>query len=85
MQGDPTNAADLERLLAGQDAVLSTLGARTNKRTSLRADVARNLVTGMEKNRVRRLVWLDAAGVGSSKEFVQRSSSFLGRIACRSF
>lgn len=60
--------------------VLSTLGARTNKKTTLRADVARNLVTGMKKHGVRKLVWLDAAGVGSSKEFVQRSSFFFGRI-----
>lgn len=60
--------------------MLSTLGARTNKKTTLRADVARNLVTGMKKHGVRKLVWLDAAGVGSSKEFVQRSSFFFGRI-----
>jgi putative NADH-flavin reductase len=80
VQGDPTSAADLEKVLAGQDAVLSTLGARTNKRTTLRADVARNLTTGMKKHGVRKLVWLDAAGVGSSREFVQRSSFFFGRI-----
>jgi putative NADH-flavin reductase len=80
VQGDPTNAADLEKLLAGQDAVLSTLGARTNKKTTLRADVARNLAAEMKKHRVRKLVWLDAAGVGSSREFVRRSSFFFGRI-----
>jgi len=80
VQGDPANAADLEMLLAGQDAVVSTLGARTNKRTTLRTDVARNLVAGLKKHGVRKLVWLDAAGVGSSKEFVQRSSFFFGRI-----
>ena len=80
VQGDPTNAADVEKVLAGQDAVLSTLGARTNKRTTLRTDVARNLVAGMKRNGVRKLVWLDAAGVGSSKEFVERSSFFFGRI-----
>ena len=80
VQGDPTNAAGLENVLAGQDVVLSTLGARTNKKTTLRADVARNLVAGMKKYGVRKLVWLDAAGVGSSKEFVQRSSYFFGRI-----
>jgi putative NADH-flavin reductase len=79
-QGDPANAADVEKLLAGQDVVLSTLGARTNKKTTLRADVARNLSVGMKKHGVRKLVWLDAAGVGSSKEFVQRSSFFFGRI-----
>src|SRR5882757_9970349 len=80
VQGDPTNATDIEKLLAGYDAVLSTLGARTNKRTTLRTEVARNLVVGMKKHGVRKLVWLDAAGVGSSKEFVQRSSFFFGRI-----
>ena len=80
VRSEPTNAAALENVLAGQDVVLSTLGARTNKRTTLRADVARNLVTGMKMHGVRKLVWLDAAGVGSSKEFVQRSSFFFGRI-----
>ncbi len=80
VQGEPTNGADLEKLLAGQDAVLSTLGVRKNKRTTLRTDVARNLVAGMKKHGVRKLVWLDGAGVGSSKEFVQRSSFFFGRI-----
>jgi putative NADH-flavin reductase len=80
VQGDPTNAADLEAVLAGQDAVLSTIGARTNKKTTLRADVARNLAAGMKKHRVRKLVWLDAAGVGSSREFVRRSSFFFGKI-----
>jgi putative NADH-flavin reductase len=38
VQGDPANAADLENVLVGQEVVLSTLGARTNKKTTLRAD-----------------------------------------------
>jgi putative NADH-flavin reductase len=80
VQGEPTNAADLENVLAGQDAVLSTLGARTNKKTTLRADVATNVIAGMKKHGVRKLVWLDGAGVGSSKKFVERSSFLLGRI-----
>ncbi len=80
VQGEPTNAADLEKLLAGQDAVLSTLGVRKNKKTTVRTDVARSLVAGMKRHGVRKLVWLDGAGVGSSKEFVQRSSLFFGRI-----
>jgi putative NADH-flavin reductase len=80
VQGDPTNATDLEKVLAGQDAVLSTLGARTNKRTTLRADVARILLAGMKKHGVRKLVWLDTAGVGSSRGFVRRSSFFFGSV-----
>jgi putative NADH-flavin reductase len=80
LQGTPTDAGDLATALGGQDAVVSTLGVRKNKKTTVRTDVAMNLVAGMKKHRVRRLVWLDGAGVGSSKEFVQRSSFFFGRI-----
>ena len=36
VQGAPTAREDLEDALAGQDAVLSALGARTNKKTTLR-------------------------------------------------
>jgi putative NADH-flavin reductase len=80
VQGNPTNVAELEDVLPGQGVVVSTLGARTNKKTTLRADVARNLTAGMKRHGVRKLVWLDAAGVGSSKDFVRRSSFFFGRI-----
>jgi putative NADH-flavin reductase len=80
VQGNPTNVAELEDVLPGQEVVVSTLGARTNKKTTLRADVARNLTVGMKRHGVRKLVWLDAAGVGSSKDFVRRSSFFFGRI-----
>ena len=37
-------------------------------------------MAGMKRHGLRKLVWLDGAGVGSSKEFVQRSSFFFGRI-----
>jgi NAD(P)H-binding len=46
----------------------------------LRKDVATNLIAGMKKHNIRKLVWLDGAGVGSSEKFVQRSSFLLGRI-----
>jgi putative NADH-flavin reductase len=80
VQGEATVGTDIERFLAGQDAVISTIGAPTNKKTTLRTDVATNLAAGMNKHGVGRLVWLDAAGVGSSKKFVQRSSFIFGRI-----
>lgn len=60
--------------------MLSALGVRKNKRTTLRFDVATSLLAGMKKHGVRKLVWLDGAGVGSSKEFMQRSSFLFGRI-----
>lgn len=60
--------------------MLSTLGVRKNKKTTVRADVARNVIAGMKKHGVRKLVWLDGAGVGSSKEFIERSSFLFGRV-----
>ena len=80
LKGTPTDAGDLEKALVGQDAVVSTLGVRKNKKTTVRTEVARNLAAGMKKNGVRKLVWLDGAGVGSSKEFLERSSFFFGRM-----
>jgi len=80
LKGTPTDAGDLEKALVGQDAVVSTLGVRKNKKTTVRTEVARNLAAGMKKNGVRKLIWLDGAGVGSSKEFVERSSFLFGRI-----
>jgi putative NADH-flavin reductase len=79
-QGDPTNPDALEPLFPGQNAVLSTLGVRKNKKTTVRTGVARNLLAGMKKFAIRKLVWLDAAGVGSSKGFIERSSFLFGRI-----
>ena len=70
----------LTHIAESNGAVLSTLGVRKNKRTTLRTDVARTLLAGMKKHGVRKLVWLDGAGVGSSKEFMQRSSFLFGRI-----
>ena len=80
VQGEATNARDVERVLEGQDVVLSTIGVPSNKKTTVRTEIARNLVAGMKKHGVRKLVWLDGAGVGSSKEFMQRSSFLFGRI-----
>jgi putative NADH-flavin reductase len=53
VQGEPRKTADLDRLLAGRDAVLSTLGARTNKRTTLRTEVATNVIAEMKRHGVR--------------------------------
>ena len=65
LRGDVLVPADVETAVAGQDAVLSTIGAGAG-RTSLRADGTRNIVEAMEKVGVRRLVCLSSLGVGDS-------------------
>ncbi len=42
VQGDGTVAADVERAIAGQDAVIAAIGARTRKANTVRSDMARN-------------------------------------------
>lgn len=60
-QGDPRNAEDLRRALAGHDAVVSVLGAPATGRTTLLRDCARSLINAMETEGLRRLLVVSAA------------------------
>jgi putative NADH-flavin reductase len=64
------NALDLEAVeaaVAEQDAVLSVLGTRSRKPTTLFSASTANLVAAMKKHGVRRLVCLTGIGAGDSK------------------
>ncbi len=65
-RGDVLDPADVERAVAGQDAVLCAIGAGA-ERTTLREDGTRNIVAAMEKEGVSRLVCLSSLGVGDSR------------------
>jgi putative NADH-flavin reductase len=60
----------LEAAVAGQDAVLSALGTRSTKPTTLFSASTANLVDAMKKHGVRRMVCLTGVGVGDSKGHV---------------
>jgi putative NADH-flavin reductase len=62
LTGDSRNRADLDRLVANADAVVSTLGP-TAKEGSLHADTARALVAAMEAAGVGRFVGVSGAGI----------------------
>jgi putative NADH-flavin reductase len=62
LTGDATDAAAVAELVAGADAVLSALGPRGAKSPALLASAGRNIVAGMTKAGVRRLVCVSAAG-----------------------
>lgn len=67
-QGDVSDQAAIERAVAGQDAVLSALGATTIlKRLPELTNGIRYTVEAMEKAGVRRLVYESALGVGDSR------------------
>lgn len=60
--GDSRSRADLDRLVAGVDAVVSALGP-TAKEGSLQTDTARALVEAMHAAGVRRFVGVSGAGL----------------------
>lgn len=78
-KGDATNANDVERAVAGHDAVVVTLGIRENalmvrlrgsKGTPLdvRSAGTRNVVAAMRKHGVRKLVVQTSFGVGETRD-----------------
>ena len=75
--GDPTDALQLDAVVAGHEAVLSCLGLRRAGRSpwaplqsppDLTERVTRQLVPAMQRNEVRRLVAISAGGVGDSRD-----------------
>ena len=62
-QGDAMNAAAVEKAIAGQDAVISALGPTRPPVPEMMETAAKNIVTGMKKHGVRRLVSTTGAGV----------------------
>lgn len=78
-KGDVTSATDIEKVLAGIDAVISALGART-KTDPICAQAATATVAAMQKAGVKRVVWLSAGGVGDSRTSLNNSSFIFGRI-----
>jgi putative NADH-flavin reductase len=66
VRGDVLDPAVVESAVAGQEAVLSTIGAGA-ERTTLREDGTRNIVKAMEKTGVRRLICQSSLGVGDSR------------------
>jgi putative NADH-flavin reductase len=67
--GDATDAAAVRAALAGQDAVIDSIGGKTPyKATELERTAVRNIVAAMLDEGARRLVVVSMIGVGESKE-----------------
>lgn len=60
--GDILDVDAVSRVIAGSDAVLSAVGARSLKQEDLLDRGILNILAGMKKNSVRRLIVLGAAG-----------------------
>ena len=66
VQGDVLDPASLEPALAGQDAVVSCLGA--GLKGGIRSEGTRNVIRAMEGAGVRRLISQSSLGVGESRD-----------------
>jgi putative NADH-flavin reductase len=63
MQGDATNAADVQKTIAGTDAVVSLLGQDKNSPVRLQTDATRLIIAAMKRAGIRRLISLTGGGV----------------------
>jgi putative NADH-flavin reductase len=70
LQGNALDASSVESAVAGQDAVLSALGTRSARPTTLFSESTQNVIGAMDKHGVRRLVCITGIGVGDSKGHV---------------
>ncbi len=76
---DATKQADLERALAGCDAVVALLSPKT-KSDPVRSAGAVALVAAMKATGVKRLVWVSSSGVGDSLVGAKKTSWFFASV-----
>lgn len=68
VEGDAADRVAMGAAVAGQDAVLDTIGGRTPyKATTLESSVANTIISSMKQNGVRRLVVTSMLGEGDSE------------------
>jgi putative NADH-flavin reductase len=63
IQGDVRDPASVEQAVAGHDGVIAVLGQTRPPAPDLLATGVQNILKGMEKHGVRRLIYLTGAGV----------------------
>ena len=67
-EGDALNPDQVAAAVAGQHAVIDTLGGKTPyKATTLETDAARILIAAMDQHQVRRFLVVSALGEGESR------------------
>lgn len=75
-KGDALDAAAIERVMPGHNAVLCALGAPALKTGTIRSVGTRNIVAAMEKAGVKRLICQTSLGYGDSKAVLKVTSFF---------
>ena len=77
-QGDSTDAAAVENAIAGQDAVISTLGPTRPPVPQMMETSAKNIIAGMKKHGVGRILSTTGAGVRQPEDQPKLMDHFIG-------
>ena len=77
-KGDSMDAAAVENAIAGQEAVVSTLGPTRPPVPHMMETSAKNIVGGMKKHGVRRLVSTTGAGIRQPEDQPKFADHFIG-------
>jgi len=70
VQGDVLQVDDVTKALAGQDIVISVIGARTLKPDTICTDSARNVLAAMKTQQVNRFICISGAGLHDNAGFI---------------
>ena len=77
LKGDVLDYSSLEPAIQGQDGVLCTLGMPPMDKNNVRAKGTKNIIHGMEKTGVNRLICQSTAGVGDSRDLMPLLMKYL--------
>ena len=80
VQGDITDAAAINRAVAGHDVVLSALGTRGG--TAVLPEGTRQILAAMRAHGIRRSIWVTSFGVGDS---LQQMNWFAQTVIVKGF
>lgn len=87
IQGDVVDAAAVDGAVAGQEAVISTLGPSRPAINGVMEVAARNIVNAMKKNQVQRIISTTGAGIRQVEDqpkFIDRFIAFLLNLLAKS-
>ena len=79
-KGDAMDASAVENAIAGQEAVISALGPTRPPVSHMMATSAINIVTGMKKSGVRRLISTTGAGVRQPEDEPKFVDKYIGLL-----
>lgn len=77
VKGDVKDPASIEAALSGQDAVISVIGAKPTKTSTIRTEGTKAIITAMEKVGPKRLISQSTMGAGDSKPMLSWLYAFI--------